>query len=133
MGDHPLGSKRGQFIVTGEDAIGLLDVCVCIGLPSVPVNLIISQNSTGTTNNTSITVRLDWSPPLNNDGNNSYQVTVDRATEVMYIDDTMAFVTLNSSGQYLVNITALNCAGSCPALSGVINIVDTGMRTKDIQ
>ena len=53
---------------------------------------------------------------------------MDNATEfdVVYSDGTMAFVTLNSSGQYLVNITALNCAGSSPALSGVINIIDTG-------
>ena len=96
-----------------------------VGSPSVPVNLIISQNNTAIANN-SITVRLDWSPPLNSDGNISYQVTVDNATEVMYTDDTMAFVTLNLSGQYRVNITALNCAGSSLALSGVINIINTG-------
>ena len=76
--------------------------------------------------NDSITVRLEWSPPLNDD-NNSYKVTVDNATEVMYSDGTMALVTLNSSGQYHVNITALNCAGSSPPLSGVINITDTGV------
>ena len=52
---------------------------------------------------------------------------MDNATEVMYSDGTMAFVTLNSSGQYHVNITALNCAGSSPALSAVINIIDTGI------
>ena len=51
---------------------------------------------------------------------------MDNATEVKYSDGTMAFDTLNSSGQYHVNITALRCAGSSPALSGVINIIDTG-------
>ena len=51
---------------------------------------------------------------------------MDNATEVMYSDGTVAFVTLNSSGQYHVHITALNCAGSSPALSGVINIINTG-------
>ena len=70
-------------------------------------------------------MQIVLSPPPN-DGNISYHVTVDNATEVMYSDGTMAFVTLNSSGQYHVNITALNCAGSSPALSGVINIIDTG-------
>ena len=52
---------------------------------------------------------------------------MDNATEVMYSDGTMAFVTVNSSGQYRVHITALNCAGSSPALSGVINIINTGI------
>ena len=51
---------------------------------------------------------------------------MENATEVMYSDETMAFVTLNSSGQYIVHITALNFAGSSPALSGVINIINTG-------
>ena len=96
------------------------------GSPSALVNLSISHNSSAIAND-SITVRLDWSPPLNNDNSTSYQVTVDNATEVMYIDGTMAFVTLDSSGQYHVNITVLNCAGSSPALSGIINIIDTGM------
>ena len=54
---------------------------------------------------------------------------MDNATEVMYSDGTVAFVMLNSSGQYHVNITALNCAGSSPALSGIINIIDTGSYT----
>ena len=106
---------------------------VFVGSPFAPVYLIISQNSTGPTNSTSITVWLVWFPPLNSDGNISYQVIVDNATEVMYSDCTIALVTLNSSGHYQVNITALNCAGSSPALSGVINIIDTGMWTKDIQ
>ena len=71
-------------------------------------------------------MQLDWSPPLNDDGNIRYQVTVDNATDS---DGTMASVTLNSFGQYHVNITALNCAGSSPALSGIINIIDTGSYT----
>ena len=54
---------------------------------------------------------------------------MDNATEVMYSDGTVAFVMLNSSGQYHVNITALDCAGSSPALSGIINIIDTGSYT----
>ena len=66
-------------------SVQLMFVFVYIGSPSAPVNLIISQNTTSTTNSTSITVRLDWSPPLNNDGNTSYQVTVDNATEVMHV------------------------------------------------
>ena len=52
------------------------------------------------------------------------------ATEIdnYYTNDTVALVTLYSPGQYLVNITAsaLNCAGSSSALSGVINIIETG-------
>ena len=67
-------------------------------------------------------MRLDWYPPPNHDST-SYQVTVDNATKVIYSDGRMAFVMLNSFGQYHVNITALNCAGSSPALSGVINII----------
>ena len=90
-----------------------------------PGNLSFYQNNTVISNN-NITVRFYWSPLLNNDGNISYQVTVENATEVMYSDETMAFVTLNSSGQYIVHITALNFAGSSPALSGVINIINTG-------
>ena len=89
-----------------------------VGSPSVPVNLIISQNNTAIANN-SITVRLDWSPPL--DGNISYQVTVDNATEVMYTDDTMAFVRLNLSGQYRVNITDLNFPGAAASLTWNVN------------
>ena len=89
--------------------------------PAAPDNLQASQSI--------VTVQIDWSPPLNDDGNIRYQVTVDNATKVMYSDDTMAFVTLNSSGQYHVNITAVNCAGSSPALSGIINIIDTGSYT----
>ena len=104
----------------------LLTLCFydSAGPPSAPVNLRISESNNAIAND-SITVRLDWSPPVN-DGNISYQVTVDNATEVMYSDGTIAFVTLNSSGQYHVNITALNCVGSSPALSGVINIINTG-------
>ena len=91
--------------------------------PAAPDNLQASHDQS------IVTVQLDWSPPLNDDGNIRYQVTVDDATEVMYSDGTMAFVTLNNSGQYHVNITALNCAGSSPALSGIINIIDTGSYT----
>ena len=95
-----------------------------VGSPSAPVNLQTSQAMTFTPMD-SITVQLAWSPPLNNDDSTSYQVTVNNATEVMYSDGTMAFVMLNSSGEYHVNITALNCAGSSPPLSEVIKIADT--------
>ena len=82
----------------------------CIGPPSPPVNLQYTLNTTATD---SVTVRLDWDPPLDDGGVaiNNYQISVMCEFELMSTTDTVAIFTLNSRGEHLVQVRAVNCAG----------------------
>ena len=68
---------------------------------------------------------LEWSPPLNDGGASitSYHVFVDQ----VYMENaTMATIGLNSTGDYLVQVRAVNCAGYSDNVSLSINTDLTG-------
>ena len=79
------------------------------GPPSPPVNL---QYTITTTASDSVIVRLDWDPPLDDGGVaiTHYQISVDMSEPVI-TTDTVATFTLNSTGEHLVQVRAVNCAG----------------------
>ena len=60
----------------------------------------------------SVTVRLDWDPPLDDGGVaiTHYQISVNMSEPVI-TTDTVATFTLNSRGEHLVQVRAVNCAG----------------------
>ena len=84
-------------------------VIYCTGPPSTPVNLQYTLNTTATD---CVTVRLDWDPPLDDGGVaiTHYQISVNMSEPVI-TTDTVATFTLNSTGQHLVRVRAVNCAG----------------------
>ena len=57
-------------------------------------------------------MRLDWEPPLDDGGVaiTHYQISVNMSERVI-TTDTVAILTLNSTGEYLVQVRAVNCAG----------------------
>ena len=79
------------------------------GRPSPPINLQYTLNTTATD---SVTVRLDWDPPLDDGGVaiTHYQISVNMSEPVITTDD-VAIFTLNSTGEHLVQVRAVNCAG----------------------
>ena len=79
------------------------------GPSSTPVNL---QYTLDTTATDSATVRLDWDPPLDDGGVaiTHYQISVNMSEPVI-TTDTVATFTLNSTGEHLVQVRAVNCAG----------------------
>ena len=60
----------------------------------------------------SVTVRLDWDPPLDDGGVAiiHYQISVNMSEPVI-TTDTVATFTLNSTGEHLVQVRVVNCAG----------------------
>jgi hypothetical protein len=80
-----------------------------IGHPSVPQNLRFIQTHTP---NSDVTVRLDWDPPLNNGGVviTNYLISVNMSQQVLSTDTTTTF-TLNSTGQSLIEVSAVNDCG----------------------
>ena len=73
-----------------------------------------------------ILVRLQWDPPLDNGGApiTGYQIFVD-SEDVLASNDTDATIILNSTGEYFIQIRAVNCIGVGPNLSVSITITGT--------
>ena len=72
-------------------------------------------------------MRLEWSPPLDDGGATvtSYQIFTNEITENT-TSATEATIGLNSTGDYLVQVRALNCAGYSDNVSLSINTDLTG-------
>ena len=71
---------------------------------------------------------LEWSPPLDDGGAvvTSYHVFVNRVNMENVTITTMAIIGLNSAGEYLVQVRAVNCAGYSDNVSLSINTDFTG-------
>ena len=71
---------------------------------------------------------LEWSPPLNDGGAvvTSYHVFVDQVYMENATTTTVAIIGLNSTGEYLVQVRAVNCAGYSYNVSLSINTDITG-------
>ena len=74
------------------------------GFPSTPMNLRSATDSAA--------VRLDWDPPLNDGGVaiTNYLIFVNMSQQVVSTDTTTT-LTLNSTGQHLIEISAVNDCG----------------------
>ena len=89
------------------------------GVPSPPTNLVAS---------TSDTMRLQWSPPMDDGGANvtGYIIFVENMTETW--NSTVASIELNiTAGTFLVHVKAVNCAGYSDSASMLINFNLTGI------
>ena len=66
---------------------------------------------------------LEWSPPLDDGGAvvTSYHVFVDQVYMENATTTTMATIGLDSAGEYLVQVRAVNCAGYSDNVSLIIN------------
>ena len=73
------------------------------GSPSTPMNLRATD---------SVAVRLDWDPPLNDGGVaiTNYLIFVNMSQQVVSTNNTTT-LTLNSTGQHLIEISAVNECG----------------------
>ena len=93
------------------------------GYPSAPLNLTSTQISTPTD---SFTVRLDWDPPQIDGGVpiTDYLISVNGSQE-MGRNSTNVTLTLNSTGQYVIGISAVN---EC----GLLNITSTVVSGRDV-
>ena len=69
-----------------------------------------------------ILVRLQWDPPLDNGTITGYQIFVNSSEQVAS-NDTDATIVLNSTGEYIIQIRAVNCIGVGSNLSVLINII----------
>jgi hypothetical protein len=77
------------------------------------------------------TVRLDWDPPLDNGGVaiTNYLISVNMSQQVFSTDTTTTF-TLNSTGEHLIEISAVNNCGIIgDNVSAIVNI--TGISNAD--
>ena len=81
------------------------------------MNLNFSLNGTS--------VRLQWDPPLDNGGVpiTGYQIFINSSEDVSVSDDTEVTIVLNSTGEYFIQIRAINCIGVGSNLSVSINII----------
>ena len=81
---------------------------IIAGFPSPPINL----HYTSTSFNDYVDVRLDWDPPLNDGGAaiTNYFIFVNMSQQVVSINTTTT-LTLNSTGQHLIEISAVNECG----------------------
>ena len=73
-------------------------------------------------------MRLEWSSPLDDGGASitSYHVFVDQVYMEIATTTTMATIGLDSTGDYLVQVRAVNCAGYSDNVSLSINTDLTG-------
>ena len=78
------------------------------------MNLNFSSNGTS--------VRLQWDPPLDNDGVpiTGYQIFINSSEDVLVSNDTE---TTTVTGEYFIQIRAINCIGVGSNLSVSINII----------
>ena len=88
------------------------------GLPSPPQNVMVTIVQNGTT---TVTVNIDWDPPVNNGGRAVDSYTVETSPEtatVRVVSGTTATVDLSYNERYVVSVTAVNCVGSStPAMT----------------
>ena len=91
------------------------------GLPSPPQNVMVTIVQNGTT---TVTVNIDWDPPVNNGGGDVYGYTVEISPEtaiLRVISGTTATLDLSYNERYVVSVTAMNCVGSStPAMTDPI-------------
>jgi hypothetical protein len=95
-----------------------------IGQPSAPQNLCFTRTHTS---NSDVTVRLDWDPPLDNGGVviTNYLISVIMPQQLLSTDTTTTF-TLNSTGQSLIEVSAVNdCGFTSDDTSTTITITGT--------
>ena len=73
-------------------------------------------------------MRLEWSPPLDDGGASitSYHIFVDQVYMENATTTAVANIELNSTGEYLVQVRAVNCAGYSDNVSLLINTDLTG-------
>ena len=100
-------------------------IIIYVGVPSPPINLSIF--ALVSTSDGGYVVRLEWSPPLDDGGATvtSYQIFIDEVMENI-TSATEATIGLNSTGDYLVQVRAVNCAGYSDNVSLSINTDITG-------
>ena len=76
--------------------------------------------------NNSVRIRLQWDPPLNNGGAaiTDYQIFVNSSKVLHQVasNDTEATIILNSTGEYFIQIRAINCIGVGPSISASVDI-----------
>jgi hypothetical protein len=98
-----------------------VDYGLIIGPPSPPINLTSTVTLTAPNN---ITVRLDWDPPLDSGRVTivNYLISLNMSQQVFSTDTNTTF-TLNSTGEHLIEISAVNNCGILgDDVSAVINI-----------
>ena len=101
----------------------LVDLLFFLGPPSLPPNLKVTLISTATSN---VVVRLHWDHPLNDGGVaiTNYRIFVNGSE--MTTTSTSVTLTLNSTGQYLIEISAVNVCGLNGENASMIISGDTG-------
>ena len=85
----------------------------------------IVQNGT-----TTVTVNIDWDPPVNNGGGAVDSYTVETSPEtatVRVTSGTTATLDLSYNERYVVSVTAVNCVGS--STPSMTDTVEFGMYT----
>ena len=91
------------------------------GLPSPPQNVMVTIVQNGTT---TVTVNIDWDPPVNTGGGAVDSYTVETSSEtatVRVISGTTATLDLSYNERYVMSVTAVNCAGSStPAMTDTV-------------
>ena len=92
------------------------------GSPSFCRNLTFASSDY----NNSVRIQLQWDPPLDNGGAaiTDYQIFVN-SSEVLHqvvSNDTDASIVLNSTGEYFIQIRAINCIGAGPSISASVDI-----------
>ena len=95
------------------------------GLPSPPQNVMVTIVQNGTT---TVTVNIDWDPPVNNGGGAVDNYTLETSPETVtarVTSGTMEALDLSYNERYVVSVTAVNCAGS--STSAVTDPVEFSM------
>ena len=96
-----------------------------VGVPSPPTNFSIF--ALVSTTDGGYVVRVEWSSPLDDGGATvtSYQIFIDKVMENT-TSATEVTIGLDSTGDYLVQVRAVNCAGYSANVSLSINTDITG-------
>ena len=85
--------------------------------------------------NNSVRIQLQWDPPLDDGGAaiTDYQIFIN-SSEVLHqvvSNDTEATVALNSTGEYFIQIRAVNCIGVGPSISTNVDITGELLLIRD--